>query len=174
MERLAAQQPPMHLLIGAPPEVEPEVRPAVERLRAQSRVHFAGYLPDPRPLYAAMDCLVLPSWEFAEGLGMVILEAAALERPAIASRVTGCVDALVHGQTGWLVESHHPDELEAAMRAVACEPDRARHWGRAARRWCVARFRREVVWEAYADLYTELGRRRRARPDGARAAQPAS
>src|SRR5688572_32404276 len=40
---------------------------------------------------------------YREGFPQVPLEAAALERPVVATRVTGCVDAVVDGETGTLV-----------------------------------------------------------------------
>lgn len=66
------------------------------------RVHCAGVQSDLARYYAAMDLLVLPTYR--EGFPNVALEAAAMELPVVATRVTGCVDAVVDGETGTLVE----------------------------------------------------------------------
>jgi glycosyltransferase involved in cell wall biosynthesis len=93
----------LHLLVLAPPEVDPAVRVQVEELRRHPRVHMLGFVPDPRVGYAAMDLLVLPSHDQTEGLPNVILEAGSMERPILATRVAGCRDAVVEGRTGVLV-----------------------------------------------------------------------
>ncbi len=63
--------------------------------------------------YALMNILVLPTRR--EGFGLVLLEAGALNVPVIATSVTGCVDAVIHNETGILIEK---DDAKALTRAV--------------------------------------------------------
>jgi glycosyltransferase involved in cell wall biosynthesis len=64
--------------------------------------------------------LVLPS--FGEGLPVVIMEAFALARPVITTRIAGIPELVVSGENGWLVTSGNVDELVAAMRDALSRP----------------------------------------------------
>lgn len=76
--------------------------------------------------------LVLPS--FGEGLPVVIMEAFALARPAIATRIAGIPELVMTGETGWLVTSGSVDALVGAMReALELPPARLFELGRAGR-----------------------------------------
>jgi glycosyltransferase involved in cell wall biosynthesis len=151
---LRDSQPDVRLMIVSPPEVDGGVKSAFARLKTDPRVHITGFLPDPAIAYAAMDCLILPS--HGEGFPIVTLEAGAMELPAIATAVAGCVDAVVHEHTGLLVEPRDAAALCGAMQRVLADPERSRQWGKNARRRCLAQFRQEMVWQGYADLYHQL------------------
>ena len=81
------------------------------------RVEFMGVLSNPAPAIAAGDAVVLPSRR--EGLPVVVLEAFALERPVIATRVGGTPDVVRDGDTGWLVPPEDPAALADALLAAA-------------------------------------------------------
>ncbi len=89
------------------------------------RTVFTGALGpvDMPPLYAASDCLVLPS--AAEGVPLVILEAMSTGVPAVATAVGG-VPGLLDGSCGILVDqSSSAADLAGAMeRAMATRWDR--------------------------------------------------
>jgi glycosyltransferase involved in cell wall biosynthesis len=75
--------------------------------------------------------LVLPSR--SEGMGRVILEAFARERPVIGSRVGGIPELIVDGETGVLIPPDDADALAGAIRRALEEPDRMSGMGRKAR-----------------------------------------
>ena len=58
---------------------------------------------------------MLPSL-FGEGLPMVVLEAMAAGVPVVASRVEGVPEAVVHRETGLLVEPDSVSQLASAIR----------------------------------------------------------
>ena len=67
------------------------------------------------PFYQNCDCVVLPSYH--EGMSNVLLEAAAVGRPIIASDIPGCREAVEHSKTGLLCRAKDADSLYVAMRA---------------------------------------------------------
>ena len=69
-------------------KIEPDVIEFVSRLKMDSNVHFNGFMSNPAIGYAAMDCLLLPS--YGEGFGNVIIEAGVMEVPVVATNVSGC------------------------------------------------------------------------------------
>src|SRR6185295_14724757 len=68
-----------------------------------------------------------------EGLPMVLIEAMAAGRPAIASRVGGVPEIIVDGATGLLVERADPAALAGAITKLLLDPAAAAQMGRAAR-----------------------------------------
>lgn len=85
------------------------------------RVRWVGWAEDVTDLYARMDVLCLPT--LREGFPNVILEAAVVGVPAVASRVTGCVDAVEDGVTGLLFAPGDVGDLREKLEAVLRDPD---------------------------------------------------
>lgn len=107
------------LLVGDGPE-RAALEARVERAGLSPRVHFTGPRTDMPGIYAAVDCLVLPS--LTEGMPMVVLEAMSHALPVIASAV-GEVPRLLSGtEHGQLVAPGVVAELLAAMRSAAARP----------------------------------------------------
>lgn len=89
---------------------------------------FTGWQSEPYSLLSRMDVLVLPSrWE---GLGMAVLEAMALAKPVVATRVGGVPEVVRDGETGILVSSEDAEGLANAILTLLSDPDRASAMGR--------------------------------------------
>lgn len=144
---------PVLWIAGAGPE-----RTALERavrIRGiESQVRFLGRRDDVPDLLAACDVFVLPSRQ--EGLGVAALEAMALGRPIVASRVGGLAEAIAHEETGLLVPSEHPVALQWALARLLRDPElRARLGARGPAR--IERgFRSERMVDDYEQLYFEV------------------
>jgi len=152
---LSAAHPRLYLLlVGQPEAKDAAVTETIAALQADPRVRFIGVDWDTPRLYAAMDVVALPTYR--EGFSNVALEAAAMERPIVATDVPGCVDAVEDGITGTLVPPGDPIALADALQRYLSDPAlRAKH-GEAGRRRVLANFRREAIWEAIAAEYRSL------------------
>ena len=106
--------------------------------------------------YIAMDLVVLPSYR--EGFPNVPLEAAAMELPVVSTKVPGCMDAVVDGETGVLVESRSSTELKRAIERYASSSDLRRKHGLAGRKRVERCFREEYLRDAIFQEYAELMR----------------
>jgi len=145
----------LHLLIvGAFEPQDPISRSSEDLLRSDPRVHLTGNVDSTRPMYGAMQIVVLPTYR--EGFPTVPLEAAAMGLPVIATRVTGCVDAVLDGVTGTLVPARDDDQLSEALRNYLDHPGLGQERGRAGRDRVLRDFRREVVWESFHREYRRL------------------
>jgi phosphatidyl-myo-inositol dimannoside synthase len=101
-----------------------------------------------------------PNSRLVEGFGMVYLEAAASGRPSVAGSHGGCSDAVVHGETGLVVDPTSPAEVARALGALLTDPDRAAAMGQAGRDRVHARFRRDRMLVNVETALEETSRRR--------------
>jgi glycosyltransferase involved in cell wall biosynthesis len=133
----------------------------------RDRVEFLGAVPHVAVLSwmrkAAM--LVLPGIRTAtgreEGLGMVLLEAAATGLPIVGSRVGGIPECMLEGKTGFLVPERDEDALARRMAELLEDPVRRHRMGAAGRALVEDRFdidRQTAVLENFYDSL--LGRLR--------------
>lgn len=99
---------------------------------------------DPRPIYGAIDVLVLPS--LREGFPNVVLEAAAMGVPAIVTNATGVRDSVLQGQTGSIVPVQDPAALAAQITWHARNREASRTLGANARINVVQNYDQEKVW----------------------------
>jgi glycosyltransferase involved in cell wall biosynthesis len=124
------------VLVGA---VHDELRGELRELPAG--VTLTGFVKDVGAVLSGAAAFVFPSE--CEGFAKATLEAAACGVPLIATRESG--DAVVDGQTGWLVPADDAEALAGAMAAVAGDRDEAARRGREARQFV----ERHFTWDHY-------------------------
>lgn len=142
------------VLVGPEEPNDPPPPAALEALRADPRVSFSGMDWDTPKYYRAMDVLALPTYR--EGFPVVPLEAAACGVPVVATRVPGCVDAVVDGETGTLVPPRDPGALAAALRAYLEDPALRDRHGAAARARVLRDYEQRRIWRAVHAEYVRL------------------
>ena len=113
-----------------------------------------GWQSDVLPWLAITDIFVLPSYR--EGTPVTVLEAMAMGLPVVATDVPGCREAVVAGETGFLVPPRNVDELVQAIRKLVEDPALRRRMGQAGRARVVQHFAVERIVEQYLELYTEV------------------
>jgi phosphatidylinositol alpha-1,6-mannosyltransferase len=158
MPRILQNHPDaMLVLAGRGPMLSRISRRACE-LGIRDHVALPGKVPDDElpTLYRAATVFALPCKDagdgHVEGFGIVFVEANAHETPVVAGRSGGVDDAVVHGETGLLVD---PDDVGAIAEAVLKyldDPDFAQQCGAAGR----ARIERELNWSAFACAVAQL------------------
>lgn len=105
-----------------------------------------GFVQDPVPLYQMSDTVVLPSWH--EGMSNVLLEAACIGRPLIATRIPGCQESIEDGVTGYLCEKQNKDSLKEAMKKILLLSfEERKEMGRLGHEKMVREFSRDQVVE---------------------------
>lgn len=114
------------------------------------RCRIIGLTPRPEDYVDAADLLILPS--FREGFGSVIIEAAAMGKPAVASRIYGLTDAVVDGVTGILCSPNDENALRKAIEH-ALDPECLKTLGDNARNRAVAEFSSDTVTEHWINFY---------------------
>jgi glycosyltransferase involved in cell wall biosynthesis len=121
---------------------------------AAGHLRFLGMRTDVPAILAASDVLAFPSQ--APHFARPIIEAGAMARPVVASRLGGPLELVREGETGLLVPPGDPAALAEALVALLTDPERARAMGEAG--YAQAREKFDAARNAQATfaLYDEL------------------
>ncbi len=104
----------------------------LDSLGLKDRIIFAGFREDIPELLASFDIFVLPSR--SEGFGRVNLEAMAMRKPVISTKVGGIPEVVVDGVTGILVPPGNSKALFHAIMRLLNNPPLRESMGREGRR----------------------------------------
>jgi len=122
-------------------------------------VDFIGWVVPDRVTQLINEHAVVLMPSRQDSLPLVALEAAAMARPVVASRVGGLPEIVAHEQTGLLADVDDRHGLAAAAARLLSDPVSAARMGRAARDRVAARFSWAAHVTRYDALYRSLGRR---------------
>lgn len=132
------------LLIIGTPEIRDGLPPeTISYIKNSKDIVFSGSIQYEiiALYYLMMDVFILPSHR--EGLGMVALEAAAMERPVLVTSITGCRETIIPDITGSYVDLNADsicEELEKYM-----DNEYAQKQGAEGRKFVIANFERQIV-----------------------------
>jgi len=137
------------LIAGKGPE-EPRLAASIERMSLGGKVLLLGHLSDPLPLLKSLDVYVQSSW--GEGMGSVLIEAAACGVPIAATNAGGIPEVVSSGETGLLVSSRRAEALAEAIIRLIDDRALARRLAEAGRAR-VARFELKRMALAMEKIY---------------------
>ncbi|TAJ10891.1 MAG: glycosyltransferase [Nitrospirae bacterium] len=143
------------LFIGATnPEAERSFREFLERRGVADRVRLLGIQPDVRPYLQLCDIFVLPS--LAEGLGIALVEAMAMERACVATRTSALPEVVADGRSGILVEPANPSALARSIIELLADPAMRKRMGLEGRKIVSELFDAEKNVLALESLYWQI------------------
>ena len=117
------------------------------------QIKFIGFTKIPEQYLAASNALCLPSYR--EGFGSVIIEAAAMGVPAIASNIYGISDAIVNNQTGLLHEPRNVKAITDAMILFLNDEQLSVQYGEAAKSRAVKSFDSKTISTYWLNFYLD-------------------
>ncbi|CAL9421858.1 GDP-mannose-dependent alpha-(1-6)-phosphatidylinositol monomannoside mannosyltransferase [Streptomyces sp. enrichment culture] len=154
MPRVLAAEPDAVLLIVGGGPYEKDLRRLAHDTGVAASVHFTGAVPwaELPAHYGAGDVFAMPCRTRrggldVEGLGIVYLEASATGLPVVAGDSGGAPDAVLDGETGWVVRGADPDESADRITALLADPELRRRMGERGRTWVEEKWRWDLLAE---------------------------
>jgi glycosyltransferase involved in cell wall biosynthesis len=123
----------------------------LENIKSNIDIKSVGYVDNPEKYLVASDLFCIPSYR--EGFGTVVIEAAAMGIPSVATRVVGLVDAVIDGETGILVPSKDVDALVTGIKQFLDNPELMKAMGYTARTRAKRQYSSEYVNQLMVDEY---------------------
>jgi glycosyltransferase involved in cell wall biosynthesis len=144
--RLAGEGIQLRCLLVGDGETRPMLEAQIRDAGLEGRVELMGQQPRHRVIEllgwadaVAQPSIVLGSGKM-EGIPVALIEALAMERPVVATAISGVGELVEHEVTGLLVAPANPTELTDALRRLYAEPELGVMLGRAGRRRVVEDF----------------------------------
>lgn len=155
---LATEAETILLIVGEGPYKE-ELVGIAKKLGIEDKVRFIGRLQyDDLPRYLRLgDIFAMPSRSRffgleVEGLGIVYLEASSTGIPVLGGASGGAPDAVIHGQTGFVVDGRDVSAIAASAVAMLSNPELLQKMGSRGREWAVEKW----SWELWGKRFNAL------------------
>jgi glycosyltransferase involved in cell wall biosynthesis len=153
-QRVAEQVSDAAFLIAGEGELLEATQELARNLGIAERTFFIGRCKDIGPVLSISDVCVLSSR--SEGFSNSILEYMAAGRPVVSTDVGGAREAVVHGETGYLVAAGDHEGIAEHVTSLLRNPDHARAMGAAGRRVVNEKFSSSKQLQNVESLYGEL------------------
>ncbi len=144
-------------LVGKPDGDNPNAVPEADlrRWNEEGVVQWWGHRTDMPRVLGQAAIVVLPSY-YGEGLPKVLVEAAAVGRPLIATDAPGCREIVRNDVNGRLVPARDVPALVAAITELIADPSRRAAMGRRGREMVLQHFSSRALAQQTVDLYERL------------------
>ena len=145
---------PLRLVIVGDGPLRSTLETLATELAIDQQVLFLGTRDDVYDLINLFDIYALPSLH--EGIPMALLEAMALARPVVASRVGGIPELVTDGAEGKLVPFQDVAALSQALKELALSPALREQMGKAGRERITQSYENKETAAEVRDLYWSL------------------
>ncbi|WP_047383386.1 MULTISPECIES: glycosyltransferase family 4 protein [unclassified Cetobacterium] len=111
-------------------------------------LEYLGHRKDVEVLINASDCVILPSYR--EGISKVLMEAASMEKPIIASNVTGCKEIVDDNVNGYLVKAKDSVDLANKIESfIKLSLEEKKTMGKKGREKIIRQFDEKIIIDIY-------------------------
>lgn len=159
MPRILAAEPDAVLLIVGGGPYEKDLRRLAHDTGVAASVRFTGPVPwaELPAHYGAGDVFAMPCRTRrggldVEGLGIVYLEASATGLPVVAGDSGGAPDAVLDGETGWVVRGGSAEEAADRIITLLGDAELRRRMGERGREWVEEKWRWDLLAEHLKNL----------------------
>lgn len=159
LPRILRRVPDAVLLIVGGGPYEKDLRRLAVETGVTASVRFTGAVPwsELPAHYGAGDVFAMPCRTRrggldVEGLGIVYLEASATGLPVVAGDSGGAPDAVLDGETGWVVRGESAEDTADRVTTLLLDPELRARMGECGRAWVEEKWR----WDLLAERLREL------------------
>lgn len=137
--------------------------PEYEKIQAYTKLHqltnkvnMLGNVNNPEEFIKKMDILLITSYR--EVFPMVMLESMAVGTPVVSINRGGIKEAIIHHQTGLLINDHSVDEFYKKITSLLCNDDKREQIIRSARRKVEEEFSAKKMVSKTLEMYANIVR----------------
>jgi len=153
VRRLRSQVPTLKVVIaGSFLDIGQSYKDMCDEEGLSEFVHFLGGTGDVKLVQNAVDVMSLPATS-NEGFSNSVLEAMAAGKPVVATDVGGNREAVVDGETGYVIPPGSPEGLAEAVLKIYRDSDLCRKMGARSRKRVEEVFTLDVMMEKLEGLY---------------------
>jgi glycosyltransferase involved in cell wall biosynthesis len=145
-------------LLGKPDKGNPKSvdMKTIRQWEEKGFITYQGFSKDVRPFLESIDCFIYPTF-YREGIPRAILEAMAMKKPIITTKVPGCRELVIDDRNGFLVEPKNPKELAEAMKKMLNLPkQKVSSMGEFSYQLVKEKYSTDVVIPQYVEVIEEV------------------
>ncbi len=139
------------LLVGDFESLDPVSKTVKEEIENNPNIYFAGFQSDIRPWLKKMSVFVFPSYR--EGFGVSLMEALAMQVPAISSNIIGCNEIIEDRKNGLLIEPRNASSLCESMNELYTNKSLYQELRENARDSVIAKYEQKTLWDKTLAAY---------------------
>lgn len=151
---LHQKHPQIKLLLVGPleQELDPLNTETLDKIQHNRNIISVGYQDDVRPYFAISQCLVFPSYR--EGFPNVVLQAGAMQLPAIVTDINGCNEIIENYKNGLIVPPKNIEYLQKAMEKLLCDTNIYLTLQQNARKIVASQYSQQKIWDNLLSEYS--------------------
>jgi glycosyltransferase involved in cell wall biosynthesis len=153
-QRVHQSVPEAAFIIAGEGELKETTRELARTLGIEGRTFFIGRCQDLGAVLSISDVCVLSS--SSEGFANAILEYMGAGRPVVATDVGGAREAVIHGETGYLVAAGDHEQMAERVISLLSEPEKARLMGERGKQIVSDKFSTSKQLQSVESLYSRL------------------
>ena len=143
------------LLVGPfEKELDPLKQETFNGIKNHEKIFTTGYQEDVRPYFAIANALAFPSYR--EGFPNVVMQAGAMNLPAIVSDINGCNEIIVEGINGVIIPVKDTSALFSAMKLFVENTNYTNRLSANAREEICKYYERKEFWQILLKEYKNL------------------
>lgn len=139
-----------------------KIEKLIKELEISNNVILTGLRQDIPEILEMTDIFVLPAI-IREGFGLVIIEAMAMGKPVVATKVGAIPEVVENGKTGILVSPADSEELAEAILELLGDKEKASYMGMMGRKRVEEKFNSQIMIKKLENLYDPLLRKKKRR-----------
>lgn len=141
-------------IVGDGPQLN-NIKKTIEELKLQDKVFLLGQREDVPEILASLDILVHPSYGH-EGVPQTILQALAMRKPVVATRVGSIPEVIIERRTGILIPPRDAEKIAEGVIEIYKNSELRQTLMRNGREYIKERYSHKLMLDRLEDLYGDL------------------
>ncbi|MGB9700384.1 MAG: glycosyltransferase [Thermodesulfobacteriota bacterium] len=141
-------------IVGDGPQLN-NIKNAIEELRLQNKVILLGHREDIPEIIASLDILVHPSYGH-EGVPQTILQALAMRKPVVATRVGSIPEVIIEGRTGILIPPRDAEKIAEGVIEIYKNSELRQILIENGREYIKEKYSHKIMLDRLEELYGDL------------------